>query len=91
MNIYEISQTLLDIYNELEENGGELTKELEKCRAEAKKHRAKNIDNADVTEAKRRRDLERLNELYCWGIPANEYFKNWESEFDYTYEYFYYK
>lgn len=29
MNIYEISQTLLDIYNELEENGGELTEELE--------------------------------------------------------------
>ena len=31
MNIYEISQTLLDIYNELEENGGELTEELEKA------------------------------------------------------------
>ena len=31
MNIYEISQALLDIYNELEENGGELTEELEKA------------------------------------------------------------
>lgn len=31
MNIYEISQTLLDIYNEVEENGGELTEELEKA------------------------------------------------------------
>ena len=31
MNIYEISETLLDIYNELEENGGELTEELEKA------------------------------------------------------------
>ncbi len=31
MNIYEISQTLLDIYNELEENGGELTEELEQA------------------------------------------------------------
>lgn len=31
MNIYEISQTLLNIYNELEENGGELTEELEKA------------------------------------------------------------
>ena len=31
MNIYEISQTLLDIHNELEENGGELTEELEKA------------------------------------------------------------
>ena len=77
--------------SQYKEENTQLTKELEKCRAEAKKHRAKNMDNADVTEAKRRRDLERLNELYCWGIPANEYFKNWESEFDYTYEYFYYK
>lgn len=31
MNVYEISQALLDIYNELEENGGELTEELEKA------------------------------------------------------------
>ena len=31
MNIYEISQALLDIYNEVEENGGELTEELEKA------------------------------------------------------------
>ena len=31
MNIYEISQALLDIYNELEENSGELTEELEKA------------------------------------------------------------
>ena len=31
MNIYEISQALLDIYNGLEENGGELTEELEKA------------------------------------------------------------
>ena len=31
MNIYEISQALLDIYNELEENGGELTEELEQA------------------------------------------------------------
>ena len=31
MNIYEISQALLDIYTELEENGGELTEELEKA------------------------------------------------------------
>ena len=30
MNIYEISQTLRDIFYELEENGGELTEELEK-------------------------------------------------------------
>ena len=29
MNIYQIKQDLLDIYNELEENGGELTEELE--------------------------------------------------------------
>ena len=29
MNIFEISQDLQDIYNELEENGGELTPELE--------------------------------------------------------------
>lgn len=29
MNIFQISQTLLDIYQELEENGGELTEELE--------------------------------------------------------------
>ena len=28
-NLYEIEQELLDIYNELEENGGELTPELE--------------------------------------------------------------
>lgn len=31
MNIYEISQNLLDIYNEVEENDGELTEELEKA------------------------------------------------------------
>lgn len=29
MNIFQISKALLDIYNELEENGGELTEELE--------------------------------------------------------------
>lgn len=76
--------------SQCKKENAQLTKELEKCRAEAKKHRAKNMNNADVTEAKRKRDLERLNELYCWGIPANEYFKNWESEFDYTHDYMYY-
>lgn len=29
MNIFQISETLLDIYNEIEENGGEITDELE--------------------------------------------------------------
>ena len=29
MNIWQIQQELLDIFNELEENGGELTSELE--------------------------------------------------------------
>ena len=29
MNIWQIQQNLLDIFNELEENGGELTEELE--------------------------------------------------------------
>lgn len=31
MNIYQISEELLDIYSQLEENGGELTDELEKA------------------------------------------------------------
>lgn len=76
--------------SQYKKENAQLAKELEKCRAEAKKHRAKNMDNADVTEAKRKRDLERLNGLYCWGIPANEYFKNFEFEFDYTHDYAYY-
>lgn len=76
--------------SQYKKENAQLAKELENCRVEAKKHRAKNMDYADVTEAKRRRDLERLNGLYCWGIPANEYFKNWESEFDYTHDYAYY-
>ena len=29
MNIFQISQEILDIFQELEENGGELTEELE--------------------------------------------------------------
>lgn len=76
--------------SQYKKENAQLAKELENCRVEAKKHCAKNMDYADVTEAKRRRDLERLNGLYCWGIPANEYFKNWESEFDYTHDYAYY-
>lgn len=118
--------------SQYKKENAQLAKELENCRAEAKKHRAKNMDNADVAEAKLKSDLERLNEviycqeragcndatlelmrktrheiieyianygldhyndyeLYCWGIPINDYLKNWEAEFDYTHGYFYYE
>ena len=117
--------------SQYKKENAQLAKELENCRAEAKKHRAKNMDNADVAEAKLKSDLERLNEviycqeragcngatlelmrktrheiieyianygldhyndyeLYCWGIPINDYLKNWEAEFDYTQDYTYY-
>lgn len=39
----------------------QLTKELEKCRAEAKKHCEKRY-NVDVAQAKLKSDLEQLNE-----------------------------
>lgn len=117
--------------SQYKKENAQLAKELENCRAEAKKHRAKNMDNADAAEAKLKSDLERLNEviycqeragcngatlelmrktrheiieyianygldhyndyeLYCWGIPINDYLKNWEAKFDYTHDYTYY-
>lgn len=106
----------------------QLTKELEKCRTEAKKHCEKRY-NVDVAQAKLKSDLEQLNEaiyyqelagrngatnddtlklmretrheiikyvadwgiehyndhdLYCWGIPIDDYLKNWKAELDYA-------
>lgn len=110
-----------------------LTKELEKCRAEAKKHCKKRY-NVDVAQAKLKSDLEQLNEaiyyqelagrngatndntlklmretrheiikyvadyglehyndydLYCWGIPIDDYLKIWKTEIDYAHNYMY--
>lgn len=117
--------------SQCKKENAQLAKELEKCRAEAKKHRAKNMDNADAAEEKLKSDMKRLNEviycqeragcngatlelmrktrheiteyvanyglehyndyeLYCWGIPIDDYLKNWEAEFDYTHDYMYY-
>ena len=133
-NVTNYSNALAHAYEKVshyKKENARLAKELENCRAEAKKHRAKNIDNADSAEAKLKSDLERLNEvihcqeragcngailefmrqtrheiikyvadygldhyndyeLYCCGIPINDYLKNWEAEFDYTHDYAYY-
>ena len=115
--------------SQYKKENAQLAKELENCRAEAKKHCAKNMDNADAAEAKLRSDLEQLNEaiyyqelagrngatnddtlklmretrheiikyvadwgiehyndhdLYCWGIPIDDYLKNWKAELDYA-------
>lgn len=115
--------------SQCKKENAQLAKELEKCRAEAKKHRAKDMNNADAAEAKLKSDLEQLNEaiyyqelagrngatnddtlklmretrheiikyvadwgiehyndhdLYCWGIPIDDYLKNWKAELDYA-------
>ena len=44
MNIWQIQQDLLDIFNELEENGGELTPELEEKRREFEQQRTKYVN-----------------------------------------------
>lgn len=114
--------------SQYKEENTQLTKELEKCRAEAKKHCEKRY-NVDVAQAKLKSDLEQLNEaiyyqelagrngatnddtlklmretrheiikyvadwgiehyndhdLYCWGIPIDDYLKNWKAELDYA-------
>lgn len=133
-SVKNYANTLARAYEEVSQckkENAQLAKELEKCRAEVKKHRAKNMDNADAAEEKLKSDMKRLNEviycqeragcngatlelmrktrheiteyvanyglehyndyeLYCWGIPIDDYLKNWEAEFDYTHDYMYY-
>lgn len=120
--------------SQYKKENAQLAKELENCRAEAKKHCAKNMDNTDAAEAKLKSDLEQLNEaiyyqelagrngatnddtlklmretrheiikyvadyglehyndddIYCWGIPIDDYLKIWKTEIDYAHNYMY--
>lgn len=120
--------------SQYKKENAQLAKELENCRAEAKKHCAKNMDNTDAAEAKLKSDLKQLNEaiyyqelagrngatnddtlklmretrheiikyvadyglehyndddIYCWGIPIDDYLKIWKTEIDYAHNYMY--